>query len=110
MKLINFVKFVDSDDFWKAFIVQIHVVGSQAGDGFIAPERAASIRKVERQEKRVRVTFGPVRALEGPGYVVSWFAQRTASPDGGAETGVRRLYWEKQGDGEYRIVGMAWAD
>lgn len=82
----------------------------EAGDGFIAPERAASIRKVERQEKRVRVTFGPVRALEGPGYVVSWFAQRTASPDGGAETGVRRLYWEKQGDGEYRIVGMAWAD
>ena len=34
MKLINFVKFVDSDDFWKAFIVQIHVVGSQAGDGY----------------------------------------------------------------------------
>ena len=33
-KLINFVKFVDSDDFWKAFIVQIHVVGSQAGDGY----------------------------------------------------------------------------
>ena len=82
----------------------------EAGDGFIAPERAASIRKVERQEKRARVTFGPVRALEGPGYVVSWFAQRMASPDGGAETGVRRLYWEKQGDGEYRIVGMAWAD
>ena len=66
----------------------------EAGDGFIAPERAASIRKVERQEKRVRVTFGPVRALEGPGYVVSWFAQRTASPDGGAETGVRRLLGE----------------
>ena len=82
----------------------------EAGDGFIAPERATSIRKVERQEKRVRVTFGPVRVLEGPGYVVSWFAQRTASPDGGAETGVRRLYWEKQGDGEYRIVGTAWAD
>ena len=39
----------------------------EAGDGFIAPERAASIRKVERQEKRARVTFGPVRALEGPG-------------------------------------------
>ena len=34
VKLINFVKFVDSDDFWKAFIVQIHVVGSQAGDGY----------------------------------------------------------------------------
>ncbi|MFQ9866761.1 MAG: hypothetical protein ACLRWP_06855 [Bilophila wadsworthia] len=42
--------------------------------------------------------------------MASWFAQRTASPDGDAETGVRRLYWEKQGDGEYRIVGMAWAD
>lgn len=34
VKLINFVKFVDSDDFWKAFIVQVHVVGSQAGDGY----------------------------------------------------------------------------
>lgn len=82
----------------------------EAEDGFIAPERTASIRKIERREKRARVTFGPVRVLEGPGYVVSWFAQRTASPDGGAEMGVRRLYWEKQGDGEYRIVGMAWAD
>lgn len=25
VKLINFVKFVDSDDFWKSFVVQIHV-------------------------------------------------------------------------------------
>lgn len=80
----------------------------EAGDGYIAPERAASIRKIERQEKRARATFGPVRVLEGPGYVVSWFAQRTALPGGGTETGVRRLYWEKREDGEYRIVGMAW--
>ncbi len=82
----------------------------EAGDGYIAPERAASIRKIERQEKRARATFGPVRVLEGPGYVVSWFAQRTALPGGGTETGVRRLYWEKREDGEYRIVGMAWDD
>ena len=90
------------------------------GRGGLAPWRGPKtvhcagtcrIHKEDRaREKRARVTFGPVRVLEGPGYVVSWFAQRTASPDGGAETGVRRLYWEKQGDGEYRIVGMAWAD
>lgn len=81
-----------------------------AGDGLIMSEYAASIRKIERQEKCVRVISGPVRVLERLGYVVSWFAQRTASPDGGAKTGVCHLYWKKQGDGEYRIVGMAWAD
>ena len=80
----------------------------EAGDRFIAPERAASIRS-ERQEK---ACTGHIPGLSGfwkGRGMVSWFAQRTASPDGGAETG-RRLYWEKQGDGEYRIVGMAWAD
>ena len=39
----------------------------EAEDGFIALERTASIRKIERREKRARVTFGPVRVLEGPG-------------------------------------------
>ncbi|HJB84993.1 MAG TPA: hypothetical protein IAA13_05745 [Candidatus Alistipes merdigallinarum] len=28
-KLINFVKFVDSNDFWRSFIVQIHVEGTE---------------------------------------------------------------------------------
>ncbi len=78
-------------------------------DGFVAPERAASMRKAGKAGQG-RVAFGPVRALEGPGYVVSWFAQRMVLPDGGVEAGIRRLYWERQGDGEYRIVGMAWAD
>ena len=88
----------------------------EAGDGFIALERAASIRKVERQEKRARVTFGPVRALEGPGYVVSWFAQRTASPDGGAETGGtppllgetrrRRIPHRRNGMGRLAFLGF----
>lgn len=79
-------------------------------DGFIAAGRAASIRKMERPEVHARVTFGTVRALEGPGYVVSWFAQRVTLPDGGAQVGIRRLYWEKQDDGEYRIVAASWAD
>lgn len=81
-----------------------------AEDGFVAAGRAVSMRKAERPEKHARVTFGPVRALEGPGYVVSWFAQRVTPPDGGTRAGIRRLYWEKQDDGEYRIVGTAWAD
>lgn len=35
LKLINFVQFVDSDDFWKSFIVQIRIDASQTdyGDG-----------------------------------------------------------------------------
>lgn len=83
----------------------------EAGDGFIAPERAASIRKVELPRKG-RVP-GHIRACPGSGRAgVCGFVVCPAHgfADGGAETGVRRLYWEKQGDGEYRIVGMAWAD
>ncbi|MFR0875354.1 MAG: hypothetical protein ACLSHC_12700 [Bilophila wadsworthia] len=62
--------------------------------------------KVERQES-VRVTLGLSALKPGYGPVVCpahGFARRRRGD------GVRRLYWEKQGDGEYRIVGMAWAD
>ena len=85
----------------------------EAGDGFIAPERAASIRKVERQEKRVRVTFGPVRALEGPGYVVCpahGFARRRRG-DGGTppllgETRRRRIPHRRNGMGRLAFLGF----
>lgn len=37
VKLINFVKFVDNDDFWKAFIVQVNVDGAP-GEGAYDPD------------------------------------------------------------------------
>ena len=81
-----------------------------AADGFFTAERAAPLRRMERPGSSARVTFGTVRVLEGPGYVVSWFAQRVTQPDGGVQAGIRRLYWEKQDDGEYRIVAATWAE
>ena len=50
-----------------------------------------------------------VRALPGPGYWVTWFNQYYRAPNMISE-GVRRLYWQKDAKGEFRIVGMEWQE
>ena len=47
------------------------------------------------------------KALAGPGYVVSFFGQvyRTSSF---LSTGIKRLYWQKSENNEWKIVGSEW--
>ncbi len=48
-----------------------------------------------------------VHVLEGPGYWVTWSEQFYRAPNLSTE-GIRRLYWQRSGDGQFRIVGMEW--
>ncbi len=48
-----------------------------------------------------------VQALQGPGYWVTWFHQDYRAPNLSTQ-GVRRLYWQRDGRGDLRIVGMEW--
>ena len=78
-------------------------------DALYAPENDFARRSLETDRNAQRrfakrggkPRFGTVRALEGPGYWVSWFTQR--APDG-TWSGIRRLYWQRIGDG-FLIVG-----
>ncbi len=48
-----------------------------------------------------------VHVLEGPGYWVTWSEQFYRAPNLSTE-GIRRLYWQRDNDGQFRIVGMEW--
>ena len=48
-----------------------------------------------------------VHVLPGPGYWVTWFYQDYKAPNLSTQ-GVRRLYWQPDSSGEFRIVGMEW--
>ncbi len=45
--------------------------------------------------------------LEGPGYWVTWAEQFYRAPNLSTE-GIRRLYWQQEKDGQFKIVGMDW--
>ena len=47
------------------------------------------------------------RALAGPGYVVSFFEQLYRTPSF-FTTGIKRLYWQKYKNQEWKIVGGEW--
>lgn len=55
----------------------------------------------------IRIWIDDIRILEGPGYWVTWFAQFYRAPNLSTE-GIRRLYWQPDARGEWRIVGMEW--
>jgi murein L,D-transpeptidase YafK len=48
-----------------------------------------------------------LQILEGPGYWVTWFNQKYAASNL-KTSGTRRLYWQKDAQGQMRIVGMEW--
>ena len=48
-----------------------------------------------------------VNVLEGPGYWVTWSEQFYRAPNLSTE-GIRRLYWQRGKDNQFRIVGMEW--
>lgn len=55
----------------------------------------------------IKIYNREIHALEGPGYWVTWAEQLYTASNLSTE-GVRRLYWQKDNDGFYRIVGMEW--
>lgn len=48
-----------------------------------------------------------IYVLEGPGYWVTWSEQLYNASNMSVE-GIRRLYWQADKNGNYRIVGMEW--
>lgn len=55
----------------------------------------------------IKIYNREIHALEGPGYWVTWSEQLYTASNLSTE-GVRRLYWQKDDKGKFRIVGMEW--
>lgn len=55
----------------------------------------------------IKIYNREIHALEGPGYWVTWSEQLYTASNLSTE-GIRRLYWQKNHDGKFRIVGMEW--
>lgn len=75
------------------------------------PESFAAFRaNKERLFKRfswLNIFNREVHVMEGPGYWVTWSEQFYRAPNLSTE-GVRRLYWQRGEDDQFRIVGMEW--
>lgn len=57
----------------------------------------------------IKVTLSDVRAVAGPDYWVTYFIQVYQSPTLVSQ-GVKRLYWQRNPDGRFRIVGMEYEE
>lgn len=55
----------------------------------------------------IKIFNREIHALEGPGYWVTWAEQLYTASNLSTE-GIRRLYWQKDNEGRFRIVGMEW--
>lgn len=55
----------------------------------------------------IKIYNREINALEGPGYWVTWADQFYTASNLSTE-GIRRLYWQKDPAGKFRIVGMEW--
>jgi murein L,D-transpeptidase YafK len=55
----------------------------------------------------IKTTVSEIQILPGPGYWVTWFYQEYSAPNLSTQ-GVRRLYWQQNKGGEWKIVGMEW--
>lgn len=73
-----------------------------------------SFKAFKRQKERlfrrygwIRVLVDDIRVLPGPDYWVTYFRQYYRTPTLVTE-GIKRLYWQKDDDGELRIVGKEW--
>ncbi len=55
----------------------------------------------------IEILHGNIYVLEGTDYWVTYFDQLYSAPNLTSE-GIRRLYWQKDNQGEYKVVGMEW--
>lgn len=76
-----------------------------------ATENFASFRKNKERLfgilSFINIYNREIHALAGPGYWVTWSEQLYKASNLSTE-GVRRLYWQKDKAGKFRIVGMEW--
>ena len=75
------------------------------------PESFAAFRQNKERLfsalKFIKIYNREIHVLEGPGYWVTWAEQLYTASNLSTE-GTRRLYWQKDGDNSFRIVGMEW--
>lgn len=64
-------------------------------------------RRVFAANSWLQVMADDVRVMPGPDYWVTWFNQFYRTP-GMTTQGVKRLYWQRDDQGELRIVGKEW--
>jgi len=55
----------------------------------------------------IQVLVDDIRVLPGPDYYVTYFTQYYRAPNYVTQ-GIKRLYWQKDASGEFRIVGRGW--
>lgn len=94
----------ESPDFFKHFDAEKY---SRSSENFTA-FRQHKLR-VWNAQPWLQVAALDVRVLPGPDYWVTYFKQYYRTPSMLSE-GYKRIYWQKDKKGEYRIVGMEWKD
>ncbi|MEW5772781.1 MAG: L,D-transpeptidase family protein [Thermodesulfobacteriota bacterium] len=94
----------ESPDFFKHFDPEKYSLSSERFDSF----RQHKLN-VWKAQPWIQVAALDVRVLPGPDYWVSYFKQYYRTPTMLSE-GLKRIYWQKDKKGEYRIVGMEWKD
>ncbi len=57
--------------------------------------------------KWINIFNREVFVIEGPGYWVTWAEQFYRAPNLSTE-GIRRLYWQRNEEGDFYIIGMEW--
>ncbi len=67
----------------------------------------ANKERLFKRLKWINIFNKKVHVLEGPGYWVTWSEQFYRAPNLSTE-GIRRLYWQKDADNVFRVVGMEW--
>ena len=55
----------------------------------------------------IHIKHEKISILQGPGYWVTWFDQYYRAPNIRTE-GTRRLYWQADENGTFKVVGMEW--
>ncbi len=65
-------------------------------------------RNVFSRTPWLQVLLHDIRVVEGPDYWVTYFQQYYRTPEI-ASQGLKRLYWQKDESGEFRIVGREWS-
>ena len=75
------------------------------------PESFAAFRqnkeRLFKMLKFIKIFNKEIHVLQGPGYWVTWSEQLYTASNLSTE-GVRRLYWQPDDKGFFRIVGMEW--
>jgi murein L,D-transpeptidase YafK len=94
----------ESPDFFKHFDPEKYTRSSEDFAGFKQHKLL-----VWKAQPWIQVAALDVRVLPGPDYWVTYFKQYYRTPTMLSE-GFKRIYWQKDKKGEYRVVGMEWND